>query len=105
MSYNNYRKIEDYERALHSLIKGIEKYDKHKATAKELNVLDDIEVSYGRIIKALKYDFSLSEQDAKAIAEILNEEEYSAEIREVVENSLSKIEENISKENKKKTDK
>lgn len=105
LSYNNYRKIEDYERALNSLLKGIEKYDRHKATANELNVLDDMEISYGKIITALKYDFSLSEKEARAISDIFNEEEYSNKVRDVVQNSLSNIEDNISKENEEKLDK
>ena len=105
LSYNNYRKIEDYNRALDSLLKGIEKYDKHKATAQELNVLDDFKVSYNRIIKALKYDFKLSEEDAREIANILNERKYSERVREVVEDNLSTIENNINKENKQKATK
>ncbi|MBE5926573.1 MAG: hypothetical protein E7270_06380 [Lachnospiraceae bacterium] len=105
LSYNNYRKIEDYERALNSLLKGIDKYDRHKNTANDLNVLDDIEISYTKILTALKYDFSLSEKEARAIAGIINEEEYSDKIRQVVQDSLLNIENNISKENEEKLEK
>ena len=105
LSYNNYRKVEDYNRALDSLLKGIVKYDKYKSKAQELEVLEDFKVSYNRILTALKYDYKLSEEEAREIVDILSEEEYSDKIRNVVKDNLFVIEENIANENKEKATK
>lgn len=104
-AYMKYRAAGDYYRALNSLIKAVDKYDRYKYKADGLDLSDEYEQLYKRISKKLEYDFGISVDEARDISYIDNSDRYSDEVRRIVDASISTIEENIKKENKKSADK
>lgn len=73
-SYENNMKLERYDKALDSLLRGIEKYDEHYDEAVELDIVKDIDSSKSKIIAALATTYSLSLDDAYEILELEGQE-------------------------------
>ena len=83
-SYLNYYNIGMKEEALDALFKGIDKYDKYYETADDLGILDDMDKVLGKIYTALEETFNLSQENAAAIANIVDSADYSVELRKVI---------------------
>ena len=66
-SYENNMKINRPDKALDSLIRGLEKYDEHYEEAVELEIVDDINLCRQNIIAALGNTFGISEDVAYQI--------------------------------------
>ncbi|MBR1815722.1 MAG: hypothetical protein IJ763_03385 [Lachnospiraceae bacterium] len=66
-SYENNMNLNRPDKALDSLIRGLEKYDEHYDEAVELEIVDDINLCKANIIEALEVTFGLSEADAYMI--------------------------------------
>lgn len=83
-SYENNMKLERYDKALDSLLRGIEKYDEHYDEAVELDIVKDIDSSKQKIIAALATTYALSLDDAYSILE-LEGQEYNRKLLECCE--------------------
>ena len=79
-SYNNYYAMQMYPEALDSLLKGLEKYDKHLEAAGQLGVVDDLDYVKNQIIEELRITFSLNEKQAYKIMNAPTHEEYSQKV-------------------------
>ena len=83
-SYLNYYNIGMKEEALDALFKGIDKYDKYYETADDLGILDDMNKVLDKIYTALEETYNLSQENADAIANIVDSADYSVELRKVI---------------------
>lgn len=79
-SYQNYYNMEMYPESLDSLIKGLERYQKYKSDASELEIMDDMDYVKSNILDALKESFHLKENDVQYLLGMKSQEEYSAEV-------------------------
>ncbi|MBQ9200450.1 MAG: hypothetical protein IJ141_09775 [Lachnospiraceae bacterium] len=68
-SYENNMKLNRPDKALDSLIRGLEKYDEHYDEAVELEIVDDINLCRSNILSALSVTFDISEDTAYEIME------------------------------------
>ena len=82
-SYNNYYGIKLYPEALDSLLKGLDKYDKHLYEAKQLGVKEDFDYVKSEILAELGNTFEVSEQEAYDIIDIQDKEKYSKKVRKI----------------------
>lgn len=82
-SYNNYYSMGKYPEALDSLIKGLERYEKHIEAAQSLGIQSDLDYVRGQILGELKSTYNLSEKRAMALTEIEDKDEYSENIYSV----------------------
>lgn len=73
-SYENNVSLERYDKALDSLIRGLQKYDEHYAEAVELKIVDDIDLCKEKIVTALWDTYYLSEADAYYIMSLEGQE-------------------------------
>lgn len=87
-SYNHYYQLEQYPEALDSLLKGLERYDKYIALAKELGIENDLKYVRENILEELNQVFSLSEKDAKKLIQMKDQSEYSIAVYDVVAKRL-----------------
>ena len=79
-SYNNYYAMQMYPEALDSLLKGLEKYDKHLEAAGQLGVVDDLDYVKNQILEELRITFSLNEKQAYKIIDAPTQAEYSQKV-------------------------
>lgn len=103
-SYNNNIKLGFYDKALDSLLRGVDKYYEHYDEAVELGIVDDIDYSFGRIQDSLLSGFGISLEKALEINKLENDE-YVLTIRSYVEANSEKLEKytNDSNETKEET--
>ena len=66
-SYENNMMLNRSDKALDSLIRGLEKYDEHYDEAVELDIVDDINLCKANIVEALNVTFGISEDEAYII--------------------------------------
>lgn len=76
-SYHYYMTSNEREKALDSLLKGLQKYDKYLELARELDITDDLNYVKSIILNELEAEFSLSEAEADQMVEIRDEVDYS----------------------------
>lgn len=96
-SYENNRELGFYDKALDSLLRGVDKYNEHYEEAVELGIVSDIDYSFSRIQDALMANFSISVDEAVEINK-LDDDEYVLTIRSYVENNESKLMNHTSEE-------
>ena len=92
-SYNSYMLLEDYESALHSLVKGLYRYGKYIEQAFELDIDKDMDFVRTQILKELYATFHISEDEAERLRNLLYESlsdderavDYSKEIYKIVD--------------------
>ncbi len=101
-SYQAHRAYGNYYKALDSLMKGVSKYDIHLSKATELGVAKDMKYVIDIIEKKLKYDYGVSLDEARKIFDF-SDADYSQRLTDITNDSLTKIQKNIEKENKNKT--
>ena len=82
-SYNNYYGIKLYSEALDSLLKGLDKYDKHLYEAKQLGIKSDFDYVKEEILAELGNTFEISEQEAYDMLDMKDKEEYSEKVRKI----------------------
>lgn len=76
-SYEYYMTSNNREKALDSLLKGLQKYDKYLKLAQELEITSDLDYVKTEILERLKSDFNLDEQDAGDLIAMLDPVDYS----------------------------
>ncbi len=79
-SYNNYFGIQHYEEALDSLLKGLKRYDKYIALARELGIESDLRYVRRQILAELKRTYNITEKKALQLNSIEDQEEYSSKV-------------------------
>ncbi|BCJ95540.1 hypothetical protein acsn021_31090 [Anaerocolumna cellulosilytica] len=89
-SYYNYYQMDEYPKALDSLLKGLDRYDKYKERATELGINADLNYVKEQISKELKDSFHLTEKEIADLRQKDNFEEYSFK---VINTALEKMKE------------
>lgn len=79
-SYRNYTNIRMYAEALHSLLKGLEKYDAHVSEAVDLEVSEDYDKLRNKILSEMEKEYDLSEKDAYGLIEMEDQAAYSEKV-------------------------
>lgn len=79
-SYRNYTNIRMYAEALHSLLKGLEKYDAHVNEAVDLEVSEDYDKLRNKILSEMEKEYNLTEKDAYGLIEMEDQEAYSEKV-------------------------
>ena len=82
-SYNNFTKLEMYENALDSLIKGIRKYNEHYEEAKAMGISSDLDGLHATIEKELMNKYGLSMEVVNAWTK-LDQEDYTTTVLDYV---------------------
>ncbi|MDF2542221.1 MAG: hypothetical protein K0S47_1939 [Herbinix sp.] len=91
-SYNNYYAMGDYPKALDSLLKGLERYDKYIELATILGINSDLDYVRNQIIAEINNVYSLTEEEAIKIISSDNQGEYSMNVYNVVLEKMNVIE-------------
>ncbi len=84
-SYNNFSKLEMYENALDSLIKGVRKYNEHYEEAKAMGISSDLDGLHAKIEKELMDNYGLSMEVVNAWTK-LDQEDYTTTVLDYVAN-------------------
>lgn len=79
-SYENYYNMEMYPQSLDSLVKGLQRYDKLKDQATDLEIMDDMNYVKSNIVDSLKESFNLSEDDVQYLVNMDSHKKYSEEV-------------------------
>ncbi|MDD6036944.1 MAG: hypothetical protein PUC30_12295 [Lachnospiraceae bacterium] len=85
-SYYNYYGMKDMPKALDSLLKGLQRYEKYIELAVELDVDSDLDSVRKTILSEISASFSMSEQEAMEIIQSDSQVEYSKRVYDAVEN-------------------
>ncbi|MBQ9767144.1 MAG: hypothetical protein IJW37_03480, partial [Lachnospiraceae bacterium] len=84
-SYYNYYEMKDYPKALDSLLKGLQRYEKYIELAVELEIESDLDSVRSGILDELGASFSMSEQEAMNIIQADSQLEYSMLVYDAVD--------------------
>lgn len=84
-SYYNYYEMKDYPQALHSLLKGLQRYEKYIDLAVELEIDSDLDSVRSAILTEISASFSMSEQEAMSIIQSASQLEYSIRVYDAAE--------------------
>ncbi|MBR6536829.1 MAG: hypothetical protein IKT67_06475 [Lachnospiraceae bacterium] len=84
-SYDNYYRMNDKPKALDSLLKGLQRYEKYIELAVELDVDTDLDSVRNKILENISSSFMLTEQEAMEIIQSDNQAEYSKKVYDAVE--------------------
>lgn len=84
-SYTNYYGMKDYPRALDSLLKGLQRYEKYIDLAVELDIDTDLDSVRKKILMEISTRFFMTEQEAMEIIQSGSQVEYSEKVYEAVE--------------------
>ena len=76
-SYEYYMTSKNREKALDSLLKGLQRYDKYLQLATRLGITDDLNYVKGEILEQLKSEFDLTEEEASKMIKIDDSVDYS----------------------------
>lgn len=82
-SYNNYFSLEMYDKALDSLLKGLQRYDKYIEQAIELGVENDLDYIKNQILAELNHTYGVSSKKAYEMLNSKSKEEYTKKVKEV----------------------
>ena len=66
-SYENYMRSDNKEKALDSLVKGLQRYDKYHQLAQRLNITNDLDYVKGKILNKLAEEFNMTETEARKL--------------------------------------
>ena len=83
-SYNNFFAMGDYASALDSLIKGLSRYDKYIALARQLGIHTDLDYVRKQIMAELQNVYGVSEREALELMEMTDKQDYSERIYAIV---------------------
>lgn len=84
-SYYNYYEMKDYPKALDSLLKGLQRYEKYIDLAVELDIESDLDSVRSSILAELDASFFMSEQEAMNIIQSDSRLEYSMLVYDAVD--------------------
>lgn len=84
-SYDNYYRMNDKPKALDSLLKGLQRYEKYIDLAVDLEVDTDLDSVRKKILEKINDSFSMSEQEAMEIIQSDSQAEYSKKVYDAVE--------------------
>lgn len=84
-SYDNYYRMNDKPKALDSLLKGLQRYEKYIELAVELEVDTDLDSVRKKILEKVNESFMLTEQEAMEIIQSDSQAEYSKKVYDAVE--------------------
>ena len=76
-SYEYYMTSNNREKALDSLLKGLQRYEKYLQLAQILNITDDLNYVKSEILTELKDEFNMSEAEAYSLVEVDDSVDYS----------------------------
>ena len=76
-SYEYYMKSNNKEKALDSLLKGLQRYEKYLQLAQILNITDDLNYVKSEILDRLSTQFNLNEKEAYDLVEVDDSVDYS----------------------------
>lgn len=79
-SYQNYLEINMYPEALDSLLKGLERYDKHIEKAADLGIKSDLDYVKEQILAKLEKQFNITEKEAAALNDSEDQTQYSIKV-------------------------
>ena len=85
-SYEHYMKSNNREKALDSLLKGLQRYDKYLQLAQRLGITDDLNYVKGKLLEKLQTEFNLTEIEAYKMVEIDDSVDYSEYLYELLGN-------------------
>ncbi len=85
-SYDNYYRMNDKPKALDSLLKGLQRYEKYIELAVELDVDTDLDSVRNKILEQVSSSFMLTEQEAMEIIQSDSQAEYSKRVYDAVDN-------------------
>ena len=83
-SYYNFKKIDMELEALNSVLKGIDRYKRYYADAKELEVDDELNTLKKKMLSILKEDYGLSEKESVALISIEDQKTYTDKLKSIV---------------------
>ena len=83
-SYNNFFAMGDYSAALDSLIKGLSRYNKYIALARQLGIHTDLDYVRKQIMAELQKVYGISEREALELMDMTDRQEYSERIYEII---------------------
>lgn len=84
-SYNNYYEMNDKPKALDSLLKGLQRYEKYIDLAVDLDVDTDLDSVRKKILEKVSSSFMLTEQEAMEIIQSDSQAEYSKKVYDAVD--------------------
>ncbi len=84
-SYSNYYGMGDKPKALDSLLKGLQRYEKYIDLAVDLEVDGDLDIVRKKILTEISTSFSMTEQEAMEIIQSDSQAEYSKRVYDAVE--------------------
>ena len=83
-SYNNFFAMGDYASALDSLIKGLSRYDKYIALARQLGIHTDLDYVRKQIMAELQSVYGVPEREALELMDMTDRQDYSERIYSIV---------------------
>ena len=83
-SYNNFFAMGDYSSALDSLIKGLSRYDKYIALARQLGIHTDLDYVRKQIMAELQSVYGVDEREALELMDMADRQDYSERIYAIV---------------------
>jgi phage-related minor tail protein len=83
-SYDNYYKMHLYLEALDSLVKGIRSYDTDRGKAEQYEMLTQYNELESQIAANLYSEFGVSETEARSIISSGSQEEYTAQLEQII---------------------
>ena len=83
-SYNNFFAMGDYSSALDSLIKGLSRYDKYIALARQLGIHTDLDYVRKQIMAELQSVYGVDEREALELMDMTDRRDYSERIYAIV---------------------
>ena len=83
-AYEYYMTSKNKEKALDSLLKGLQRYEKYYQLAQRLGITDDLNYVKGEILNKLTTEFNLSEEEANNMIKVDNTVDYSEYLYELL---------------------
>ena len=83
-SYNNFFAMGDYACALDSLIKGLSRYDKYIALARQLGIHTDLDYVRKQIMAELQSVYGVPEREALELMDMTDRQDYSERIYSII---------------------
>lgn len=78
-AYNNYNEMNYYPDALNALLRGIQRYEANLESARELDVVSDMDQCKAQILSLLNSEFGVSESEAYALL-ALEKNQYDSQV-------------------------
>lgn len=91
-AYENLIRMDEYEQALYSLLKGVKMFDKYQNQGRKLNCYDDMQNVLGWIDRGLLETFGLTESQARELNLINNDEKVGYEVAVIAQAAREKAE-------------